>query len=31
MLLTPPGQTVARRDLGIYDRIGRTLAAGDPP
>lgn len=31
MLLMPPGQTVARRDLGIYDRIGRTLAAGDPP
>ncbi len=27
--LTSPGQAVARRDLGVYDRIGRALAAGE--
>lgn len=31
VILTPPGQAVARRDLGVYDRIGRALAAGERP
>lgn len=30
VILAPPGQAVTRRDLGVYDRIGRVLAAGDP-
>lgn len=27
--LAAPGQAVARRDLGVYDRIGRALASGE--
>ncbi len=30
VILAPPGQAVTRRDLGVYDRIGQALAAGDP-
>ena len=31
VLLPPPGQTVARRDLRVYDRIGEALAGGGAP
>ncbi len=29
VLLPPAGQTVARRDLRVYDRVGQTLAGGE--
>lgn len=30
VILTPPGQAVSRRDLAVYDHIGRALAQGAP-
>ena len=31
VLLPPPGQTVTRRDLRVYDRVGEALATGGAP
>jgi len=31
VILSAPGHTVGRRDLGVYDRIGQALAAGERP
>lgn len=31
VILTPPGHAVSRRDLGIYDSVGKALAAGERP
>ena len=31
VVLSPPGHTVHRRDLGVYDRIGHALAGGERP